>query len=760
MRLPLLSGASAATAMHRSVAARTMQWCVIGISMLAVSTLPLSAQTGSGGRDSSTSGVVLDAATNQPLLRARVSFVAGTDTISATTNANGRWSLPSLPARQWTVAIRRVGYRPETVQALLPDQANPVATVRLAPLAISLDEVVVTGARRAQRLKDAVISTELVTRSDIERTGATDLASVLLEQTGIELQGGHPAGTGVMLQGIGSERVLILLDGQPVSGRIAGVFDVSRIPVQMVERVEVVKGPQSTLYGTEAMGGVINIITRTPEAGVFNASVTATAGMQERRDGAASVSYGRGPLAARFDVGTRTMEMTPGRSATTGALAARTDASFKVRLAPDSTRWLEASLLALDERQRWQSATLFNFGDNQQINGRIAGSWQRGRHRLSPTISTSVFNHTSLASRLPQPIAGDTGQRQVQRLHQAELVYSTGFGSMRPGHTDGAVREQPVSLGAVRHALDLGVQVRRDETQSVRVTGGLRSLTMIEPFAQLEVRTTDALSIVPGVRVSHSDLWGTYVTPRLAARWHVTDGVTLRASAGDGFRAPDFRELYMFFQNTSAGYAVFGNDDLTPESSRNLSVGAEWSAAGQYLRAQLFHNNFRDFIETRPITAPGQVLAFEFANVDNGVTRGVELETGLTRGSLRLEAAYNGLSTRDNATAGALLGRPTHSARTTVALLLPFNVRTSMTGLFTGRTPMQRDAETGVITSWRDAFTRVDMRLARPLPGSRAVELVLGVDNLFDTQPAQWAGFARRHVYTAFSMNFNNTSFR
>jgi hypothetical protein len=105
-----------------------------------------------------------------------------------------------------------------------------------------------------------------VGREEIERTTASDLASVLVEQTGIALQGGHPAGAGVMLQGLGSERLLILLDGQSLVGRISGVFDVSRIPTSAIDRIEVVKGPQSTLYSSEAMGGVINIITRTPAA--------------------------------------------------------------------------------------------------------------------------------------------------------------------------------------------------------------------------------------------------------------------------------------------------------------------------------------------------------------------------------------------------------------------------------------------------------------------------------------------------------------
>jgi len=87
-----------------------------------------------------------------------------------------------------------------------------------------------------------------------------------------------------MLQGLGSERVLVLLDGQPMVGRISGQIDLSRIPASMVERVEVVKGPQSSLYGSEAMGGVVNVITRRASPERWDAGVDLTAGTQGRAD--------------------------------------------------------------------------------------------------------------------------------------------------------------------------------------------------------------------------------------------------------------------------------------------------------------------------------------------------------------------------------------------------------------------------------------------------------------------------------------------
>ena len=684
-------------------------------------------------------GRVIDRGSGAPLAGAEIRL-SGPSEANLISDAHGAWRSPSIDAGRYTVRVRAIGHLPREITIDLPPGGDVERTVALEATVVSLDQVVVTASRREQRLEDVVVTTELLTREDLERTGASDLLSVLVEQTGIELQGGHPAGAGVMLQGIGSERVLVLLDGQPLVGRISGVFDISRIPTSAVERVEVVKGPQSTLYGSEAMGGVINIITRAPEPHTVGVSAMAMAGSQNRRDGRAGLVLGRGSLATSVDVSHRTMGAAPGQGQSVGSLAARTDVSGKLRWTPDTAFLMEASVLALDERQRWRTGSFYNFSDNVQWSGSVGAVWRRGRHRLAPTIFASVYDHLARASTQSKPIAGDTGQRQIQRLYQAELLYNAPLGSS----------------GA--HALDLGLQLRHDETEAGRVDGGLRSLTSVEPFVQLEVAPAPGVSLVPGVRVSHNSEWGTHVTPRVAARWQPSDRLTLRASAGSGYRAPDFKELYMFFQNTAVGYAVVGNVDLHPETSRNITGGAEWGSERAYVRGQAFWNGFRDFIETRAITGPDEPPVFQYQNVDDGSTRGIDLEGELSVRALRVAGGYSALATRDDATGRPLLGRPTHSARSTVSHALPFGTRASATTVFTGRTPMQRDDASGEVTSWRDAFVRIDLRLAQRLAGG--LELVAGADNLFDKQPAQWAGFTGRHLYTALSWSANRKTDR
>jgi len=605
------------------------------------------------------------------------------------------------------------------------DSANQPAQV--------LEEIVVTGARREQRLADVTVTTEIINRREIEASGAADLAAVLTEQTGIQFQEGHPSGAGIMLQGLSSERVLVLLDGQPLYGRISGNFDLARIPTSAVERVEVVKGPQATLYGSEAMGGVVNIITRDAAAGTWGGVGRITAGTEGRLDGGVTGGLARGDFSALVDLGLRNVDRAPGRAQELGALTERADGIVKLGWITDSNLALEATAMVVDERQRWQSGSLFDFADNTQVSARVGARWRRGMHRLAPTFYFSSLDHLARQSSLPSPIAG-TGDRQRQRLLEAELLYSGPL------------------LG---HVADAGVEVKREYISSTdgRIEGGDRSLASVEPFAQYEW-TSGSWSILPGARLTWNQQWGTTLAPRLALRYRVGPALSLRTSIGRGFRAPDFKELYLQFTNEAAGYAVYGNRDLRPEHSTNLTAGAEWTPTGGYARAQLFWNELRDFIETRPLPSTGEQLLFTYDNVDRSRTGGVDLESGVFLGALRLETGYSYLTTRDNDTGEPLLGRPAHSGRASAGYALDSGPRLMVTALYTGETPMQRDTS-GAVTGVRDAFFRVDLHAAQALPGG--VVLTLGADNVFDARPAQWAEAVGRRVYAGLSWNFTRT---
>lgn len=635
------------------------------------------------------------------------------------TGADGEWLLRVPAGAIVRVRVRHPGYAYREFVVDAQRAADAPYVTRLASLAIPLDAVVITAARREQKLADAVVETELIGTQALRERGASDVAAILTERSGLQLDGGFPAGAGVQMRGFDSRRVLILLDGQPMVGRVGGHFDVSRIPTSMVERIEVVKGPQSTLYGSDALGGVVNIITRRATALGWEGGVNSAAGTQGRRDLSANTLFRRGTLGATLDGGLRRQDLAPGVSDDDATFANRWNGSASLRWQRDSAFQLEGSALAISESQRYRTGQLFHFADNDQWGARGSAQMALGTGRLTTTVHWSAFDHLSRSSTLDRPVT-DSGARDTQRLLQGDLLYNAQFG---------------------RTLVDAGVQLRRETISADRLSVEAPDVFNVEPFAQATL-SLGPVNLTPGVRLTVSDRWGDFVAPRLAAMWRPADALALRASLGRGFRAPDFKELYLDFVNSAAGYAVKGNADLRPESSTSGSLGVEWTGTRLWARGGLYRNDYRNFIEAREPDASG---TYTYNNIARGRTSGLELEGGLTVSRWQLDASYDYLRARDLDSDGALLGRPTHTARAGVGGGLWLGLRGNASVLYTGRTPIDRDAA-GAVSRERAGWARVDARLSQPLP--LGMEWCLGVTNLFDKRLLEaWPGFTGRQVF-------------
>jgi outer membrane receptor for ferrienterochelin and colicins len=675
--------------------------------------LTLAAAGSAAAQEGGTSGVVVDATTGEPLAGATI--VRSDGAVAAVTDGGGRWRVEGLAAGV-ELRVVHVGYAERRFVAADLEAGEPV---ELTPRPVALDALVVTAGRRVQRLADAVHATELVSAREIRETGASDAASVLVERTGIELSGGHPSGAGVMLEGLGAERVLVLVDGQPFIGRISGETDLSRIPADVIERIEVVKGPQSTLYGSDAMAGVVNVITRSPSAARWSGSARATYGSRGRTDVSGLASGSAGGFSALVQGGRRFVEVAPGVSAETGAQARRWDGAVRAQWRASDEADIELSAFGVEERQRWRIGQLYQFADNRQLGGRVGGTWRPGAHRLSTTLYATGFDHLPRSATLEDPVAG-TGATERQRLLQATLLYGT---TLR---------------GA---AVDVGAEVRREELRSERVRDGVMELDGLGVFAQATA-ALGPVTLVPGLRLSARGPWGEAWTPHLAALVRPRGELALRASVGAGYRAPAFKELAMQFLNVGPGYGyvVRGNPDVEPERSWNVTGSAEWAGERLYVRAQGFHNAFDDFIETRLLGDSAGLQVYTYGNVSSGTTSGLELEAATTWGRWRAESGYSWL--RAVAESGEpLLGRPGHSGRLAVSYASPAGTRLSATALRTGSTPI---GAAGDVTQERSAFTRIDVRAARTL--RYGLELEIGADNVFDARPDHWPGFAGRHL--------------
>ncbi len=695
-------------------------------------------------------GTVVNAETGEVIEGARV-IVSKPGSVlerEAVTDAQGSWVIDRLPGGDYVVAVERLGFALSADHRVtVPYDGDPLL-LEISPDPLHLGTLVVTGSRRRQGVLNAPVLVEVIDREEVEQAGGAGLDAVLAQQLGVDLQGGHPTGSGIMIQGMDSRRILVMVDGQPYVGQVAGVTDMSRLPAAIVERIEVVKGPQSTLYGSDAMGGVVNVITRTGTAGTAASGGSARIGVgtRGRLDGSLFAAGTTGRLNYRGGGGWRRLNLTPGVSSTTGTRTGRGDAFAGATYAFESGSSLRASVLGTAEDQRWRLGQLNYFADNVQLNAVLGGEWVLGGQRVRPTLSLNRFDHLSRRGTLDTPPPGETGDHQRQDIVDGELLYSRAMGVLE---------------------LDGGVRIRRESVGAERVEGGEKARTVGDLFAQGSLNL-GALSIVSGIRVTRSGQYGTHAAPRLSALWRITDRFSLRGSVGTGYRVPDFKELHLEFLNVTPGfsYLVRGAPNLLPESSLNVSFTAEATTDRFYIRTTLFRNDFDNFIESLAVGDSAGAAVFTYANVLDGLTQGLEIDAGFAVDQLRLEGGVALLDTEDRVNGRELFGRPPVSGRLTASWTSPGGFSVTLRGLHTGETQMSSSdalfpgTPVGIdgllpggsgVPRVREAITRLDVAVSHRL--SDVWSLKLGLDNVFDAIPANWPGYEGRLIHVSLGVD-------
>lgn len=642
-----------------------------------------------------------------------------------------------------------------------------------------LDPIIITATGGAINLRDAPASVTVVPGEDLRKIPGQDLNQVLSRLPGLSMGTTPDGGTSLQIRGLPEQYTLVLVDGRRI-GSSRETYDrytrndLNWIPKDSIESVEVIRGPMSSLYGSDAMGGVINIITK-KHADRWGGSITLGGELNPESirgdDYNASFSLG-GPV-------TETLRL----SLSGQYLDQEADKDL-----PDgvsSTRWgggregskIGSGNIGLD----WEVAPGhdlaldYDFGNWRTLGGPDPAASNPGSTTAprGPAKMTRESFGLSYEGQLSFGTARFSANHSEYRNRTTAPEFANGVATGVNYETDATAQElvldgsvsMPFTWG-YDHNLTLGAQWARSELDNPNSLGSrpipgqvlgdsLAKTSSFAVFAEDSVTLLEDLTLTLGLRADKHEDFGSHLSPRAYLVWHPSDEWTIRGGYSTGFRAPSLRQSSRNFVEQSRGAgcilvgacSTLGNPDLKPETTQNFEIGASWDRGGWSLGVTAFHTDFENKLNKRllPVSLGGGVNWQEYVNVDEAVTSGIEA-------SLRVPLIENGASgwaenltwstnltwmaeAKDSKTGQPLTSTPKWSLSTALDWQVNENLNLSAQGNFVGKQlhldwrNANHDSQFG---SQRISNSSMLFDLGASYSLHEHAQINLGVKNLFD----------------------------
>lgn len=587
--------------------------------------------------------VVLDEATGKgvPYAHVAVQPLAGGSAGLVVTAPDGRAELGLSADQVRAGVVLRVSY---LGYATVTDTVRSVGThtMRLVRSAIGLSEVVVTGQYAPGSPEKAVQKVRVLNAQDFQRMAANNLGDALRNELNIRLAQDNILGTSISMQGLGGENVKILIDGVPVVGRQDGNVDLAQMDLTGIERVEIVEGPLSVNYGTNALAGTINLITR---KGSKDVPASLKASVYAEHIGRLNTT-----LSGTHSWGRSSMVLTAGRNFFDGWDPTEEGLPEMSPQPADSTRyqqWKPREQYFGRLNYRW-SGERWSFGYKGEFMHDLIIA--KGRPR-APHYETA-FDEEFLTIRLDNALFAEFKAPKDRRLNilaaynSYQRMRNTWFRDLTTlseqlapleGMQDTArfgLTNLRSTFSRPRDASSFGYEVGADinvETGTgERISDGNKQIGDYAAFASMELAITDSLVLRPGLRYAYNTRYDAPLVPSLNVRWQFTSGFTLRASYAQGFRAPSLKELYFYFVDVN--HDIIGNPDLLAERSHNANVALSYRHAkdkGVYTsEVSGFYNDIHELISLAQISG----TRYSYINVGRYRTAGGSVGTNWDNG--------------------------------------------------------------------------------------------------------------------------------
>lgn len=593
----------------------------------------------------------------QPVLCATVRLEK--TTIGAVTNDQGEFVFKDVPNGEYVMRTSRMDF--ETLKQNV-SQSDENLLIQLKKSYLNLNEVVVTGTGTYHRLKDTPVPVEVITAKEISNTGALNFEDALAAlSTSIATKGAY----NIVMSGLRNKQVLILVDGKRLAGDVGGDNDLERIDMSNIRRVEIVKGGASSLYGSEAMGGVINIITNTPQNkvdvvsstriskyGQFNQNtnvgfklgkfVSQTTYQRRQTEGWQLSKYEIKSLSKP----TRDTLVETGKQAMAAYKSNTVSQKFVYNLSKRSSIYTKG--VYYDKKTDRPYADYVYDMYYKDYNFSLGGDYHFRKHVNYITFDSYYDNYEYYKDYLKKSGKFEAGDRDMTKRQR---LFNT-------------IIKGVFSLGD-NNKLNTGLDFMNEYMKNPESLAESQSAYSIAFYAQDEIKVIERLSLVAGFRLLHHETFKNKFTPKLSAMYAL-DHFNFRASYAAGFRAPNLQELY--YDKTSGSMVSQGNIDLKPERSNYFSLNTEYISDLFTASVTGYINNIKDIIdrEVQPLTpedeAGGIKTRYMYNNVSKARTQGIDVAMNAFLGSgFSIGLNYSYLDARNRVDNKPLFGSSRHT---------------------------------------------------------------------------------------------------
>ena len=471
-----------------------------------------------------------------------------------TTDANGIAHFESGSEVELSVSF--MGYKAYIEKVHI----NKNLTVSLAPDVFALDQVVVTGQNKPMVRDSSIYEISVFDSKLIQERGAVNLGDVLRVQPTIKIAQSGPTGANINILGLGGENVKIMIDGVPIIGRIDGNLDLNQITMENVDHIEVIEGPMSVIYGSNALAGTVNIITKSNKWNKFKFNAN---------------TYVESPATFNVDVlGTGKF----GDNVITGTLAR----NYFGGITEDDSR-----------KSKWRSSTQYNsdlnyarYGERYtfRMNGKYFSEsmWDRGAveqnkyandlNYLTDRISGNAFLDFNHNNDMQTNVQASVSHYN-RKLHQVRKDLTTLDESILGGDTTTFLNLMTRATFnhkiSERVSYQTGLDANHEIGTAKRLQGGQQDIGDYAVFITGKHEIWKGVVVQPGFRYAYNTKFTSPLLYSINVKTDISDGWQSRASFAKGFRAPSLKELYLDYPH--GGFDVVGNPNLGPESSYTLN---------------------------------------------------------------------------------------------------------------------------------------------------------------------------------------------